>query len=129
MTFYERYSEACRDKNMLPSSQSTADLFGVTKSAICNWGIKSTAPKGETIARIATELNVSADYLLGLTDDKTPSDSVSNVNAELDETVYSVPFARLLAYYKKLNPTDAAKLEGFAAGLAASDTYSDGSAV
>lgn len=71
MGFYERYLKACANIGIEPCSQSTANLFGVTRATISSWNTKKMVPKGETIAIIAGELGVSSDYLLGRTDDPT----------------------------------------------------------
>lgn len=69
MGFYERYVQVCKQFNLEPCAQSTADLFNISRSTISSWNVKGTAPKGETVAAIANALGVSTDYLLGRTDD------------------------------------------------------------
>ncbi len=54
-----------------PCSQKAADLIGVTRSTISAWNTKGTYPKGDTVAAVANALHVSADYLVGRTDDPT----------------------------------------------------------
>ena len=71
MTFFERYATIAEKQGLDPCSQKAADLFGVTKATISTWGLKGTTPKGETVAKMADELHISTDYLLGRTDDPT----------------------------------------------------------
>ena len=46
-----------------------ADLLGLGTQQIWRYENGKTAPDGDTVARIATFLNVSSDYLLGIADD------------------------------------------------------------
>lgn len=71
MTFYERYARICADRGLDPCGQKAADLIGVTKATASVWNTKSTSPKAETVCSIANARHVSADYLLGRTDDPT----------------------------------------------------------
>ena len=71
MTFFDRYAAIAEKYDLDPCSQKAADLFSVTRAALSTWNTKGTTPKGEIVARIADALRVSADYLLGRTDDPT----------------------------------------------------------
>src|SRR6185436_11356133 len=51
--------------------EEIAERLDVGISSINRWENGKTAPKGEVVSQIATVLNVSTDYLLGLTDDPT----------------------------------------------------------
>ena len=44
---------------------------GLNHSAVTEWKKGKAKPSTEAVAKIARYFNVSADYLLGLTDDKT----------------------------------------------------------
>ncbi len=68
MSFYERYAECCQRKNIAPVSQAAADMLGCTKANISALAKNATMPRGEVIAGAAKMLDVSADFLLGLTD-------------------------------------------------------------
>ena len=87
MTFYDRYEQIAEKIGLDPCSQRAADLFDVTRSTISSWGSKGTTPKGETVALMADNLHVSADYLLGRTDD--PTDYAKG--AVRDEKVMPLP--------------------------------------
>lgn len=71
MGFYDNYAAICEKLELEPCSQKAADLIGVTRSTISAWNTKGTYPKGDTVAHIADALHVSADYLVGRTDDPT----------------------------------------------------------
>jgi transcriptional regulator with XRE-family HTH domain len=51
-----------------------ADLVGVNSQTVANWKDGLHAPSSDKIEAIATELGVSVDYLLLLTDDPRPPD-------------------------------------------------------
>jgi transcriptional regulator with XRE-family HTH domain len=71
MTFGERVHLIRRRKKM--TQQALGDAVGVTKATIFRVEKGDFADvKGQTIARMAKTLNVSADYLLGLKPDPEP---------------------------------------------------------
>ncbi len=51
------------------SLQKLAEAIGVDKHAIIYWENEINEPKANYIVKLATFFNVSADYLLGLTDE------------------------------------------------------------
>lgn len=80
MSFYDRYAECCRRKNIAPVSQDAADRLGCTKANISALAKNSTMPRGDVIAGVARMLDVSADFLLGLTDVPRPIQSETEVS-------------------------------------------------
>lgn len=104
MDFYERYEYLCKKRGIDPCSDKTAELIGVKKGTISSWKVKGTIPRATAVAAIADAFHISADYLLGRTDD--PSD-----------------FAGFDSDYAKLDASDRAKIDGFLQGLLASDKY------
>ena len=115
MDFYERYAAVCELKGLKPCSQKTADIIGCTKAAISVWKNKHFMPQGNVIYKVAVGLNVSADYLLGLSSSMTV-DKVASAG---------VP-ARVADLYNSLDDADRAKLEAYAEGLLANDKYRTG---
>ena len=113
MTFYERYTYVCKKRGIDPCSQSTADMFGATRSAISAWGTKGVAPKGATVAKIADALNTSTDYLLGRTDDMT----------DFTRTTQNTQIPEFIKNYSCLDEVDQAKVDGIMQGLLLSDKY------
>lgn len=67
--FYQRLKELCDIKNIFISNVEAG--VGVTKNTAGNW--KKTIPLAETVVKVSIYLGVSTDYLLGLTDDPSPS--------------------------------------------------------
>lgn len=150
MNFFDRYEQVCRERGLEPCAQSTAELFGSTKSTISAWRTKNTYPKGETVAAIADALDVSADYLLCRTDDPTDyanGDLIASVAGpvldEFDGDVRkAIEFQKAVAedaareyadrrnttpsiikLYEKLDEIDKAKAEAYITGLLAAEKY------
>ena len=120
MSFYERYSLCCQNKGIAPVSQVAADAMGVTKATISAFAKNGTTPKGDTVARAAQMLDVSADYLLGLIDDP----HAVEVNTELSATE-----EHAIALIRELNVEGAEAALAMLAGLAAQDIYKKSPAI
>lgn len=61
----------------ITTSKMLADL-GMNKSSVLNWKTRGTVPSGATLQKIADYFGVSVDYLLGKTEQKEKSPSVSD---------------------------------------------------
>lgn len=83
MSFYTRYAECCKQKNIAPVSQEAASQLGCSKSNISFLARNGNMPKGEIVAGAAKMLNVSADYLLELTDLPAPLQSEKDISASI----------------------------------------------
>lgn len=66
MNFYERLKELREEKNL--SQTELAKLTGLSQSAITKWENKLREPSMEGIIILAKFFDVSADYLLGISD-------------------------------------------------------------
>lgn len=66
LTFAKRLEETLIKQNIYPSQ--LAKLSGISRTNIYNYIAGTGQPTAFNIKRIAMGLNVSADYLLGLTD-------------------------------------------------------------
>ena len=64
--FSERLTKLRKEKGL--SQATLAKALGVSLSIICYWETNKSDPTATNIAKAATYFNVSADYLLGLTD-------------------------------------------------------------
>jgi transcriptional regulator with XRE-family HTH domain len=62
-----------------------AEKLGVVKSTIAGYEKGFRRPKLESLNQIAEVFNVSTDYLLGLTDDKTPKEPSKDISRILNE--------------------------------------------
>lgn len=123
MNFFERYAATCTEHGIDPCSQKAADLFGIkSRSTISSWNTKNTFPKGETVAAIADALGVSADYLLGRTDN--PIDYANNAPIVEDvsrDYIGAVP--DFVSKFRMLDDVDKAKAEAYLDGLLSADKY------
>lgn len=127
MTFYERYAELAKEHGIDPCSQKAGELLGISKATISKWKTGNITPKGETIAAISNAFGVSADYLLGRTDDPT---DFSKKKKTIKKTI---PLRRsingesepILVLYNKLDKTDKLRAEGVIRGMLMQDKYLD----
>lgn len=132
MSFFERYSDAIAKTGIDPCSQKAAKMFGVTKASLSIWNTKGTTPMGDTVARIADQLHVSADYLLGRTDDPTDYCTSDQAHPQSDRTVSkTVPFPQpyhsaddvIMQLYARLDDADRLKAQGVIQGMLMQDKY------
>lgn len=66
-TFGDRLKYLRQRKNLKQSE--LGELLGLSGSAVGSWEREVRQPDLETVGRLARELDVSTDYLLGLTDE------------------------------------------------------------
>lgn len=149
MDFYTRYARICSERGVDPCSQKAAELFGVTRATISTWNKKGSAPKGETVKVIADALEVSADYLLGRTDDPTDytdGDLIASVAGPMldhfdgdvkkalafkaavdaDALAEKNQTPKITKLYNMLDDEDRIKVEGVIQGLLLADKYKKG---
>jgi transcriptional regulator with XRE-family HTH domain len=69
--FSQRIKELRQKKDI--SQLGLAKQIGFSQQAVAKWETDRATPSPETLARIAEFFNVSADYLIGTTDDPMPS--------------------------------------------------------
>ena len=122
MSFFERYAATCAEHGIEPCSQKAADLFGISRSTISSWNTKKTFPKGETVAAIADALGVSADYLLGRTDNQADgANGTPAVEDAPNDHPATVP--NFASKFAMLDDIDKVKAEAYLDGLLSSDKY------
>jgi len=85
LSFYDRYAKYCKLVGIMPVSQEAAEALGVSKSTISSFAKNGTTPKGDTVARAAKMLGVSADCLLDI-DEHNEDGSISSQERRLIET-------------------------------------------
>lgn len=71
MTFYERYEQLCSERGMKPQTQEILDILGVTSPTISGWK-KGSNPKMEAVCCLAHYFGVTTDYLMGISELRTP---------------------------------------------------------
>lgn len=97
--FWQRFINLCLENNTKPNP--VASQLGISSGSVTNWK-NGTIPNSVTVQKIANYFHVSADYLLGKTDDPrtsaqitadylndSPSDATEKKpdNVELDENI------------------------------------------
>jgi len=84
MTLFERTKNLSKQRGW--NLQTTAEKAGLSQNAIYNW--KTKEPSKVSLKSVADVLNVSTEYLLGLTDEMSPISSDKKV-ADIfdDETI------------------------------------------
>lgn len=122
MSFFERYAATCTEHGIEPCSQRAADLFGISRSTISSWNTKNTFPKGETVAAIADALGVSADYLLGRTDNPIDYANSAPVMEDVSRD-YMGAIPDFVSKFRMLDDVDKAKAEAYLDGLLSADKY------
>lgn len=75
-SFGERLAELRKEKGL--SQQELAKLFELSKSAIAMYETDRREPSNESLNELAIFFNVSTDYFLGRTDQRTPIDQHGN---------------------------------------------------
>ena len=67
-------------ENQEITQQELADCIGKTRQAVNYYTLGETVPDADTLILIARRLNVSVDYLLGLTDAATLNTSIQDIH-------------------------------------------------
>jgi transcriptional regulator with XRE-family HTH domain len=84
MTLFERTKEFSKKRGY--SLQTTAEKAGLSQNAIYRW--KTTNPSEVSVKAVADVLGVSSDYLLGNTNEPTPSRTPDEMTPlELDKAL------------------------------------------
>lgn len=76
MSFYERYVELCTERGMKPQNPEMQHIAGVSSGAISGWK-KGADPKIEILIRLSKHFGVTTDYLLGLSEIRNFTSTVS----------------------------------------------------
>lgn len=84
--FYERLNEVCKKANTTVTS-FVMDILHSSASTASNWK-KGTSPNSQAVITAAKHFGVSADYLLGLTDDPIPYHDEYQPTLTADELFY-----------------------------------------
>ena len=84
-----RYNERIKEqrKKLRYTQRQLADKINVSPQVISNWERGYTEPSSEDIKKLSAILDVSSDYLLGLSDDQTRNNFLLPANKTFDEHV------------------------------------------
>jgi len=91
------------------SQQSMSFVCNVSQTMISKYELGQAEPDIQTLILIAKHFSVTVDYLIGISDDKMPIDTVSMFDDE-KEIMYD---------YKQLDEVNKAKASAFIKGLLA----------
>lgn len=69
------------------TQEALAEILGIEKKQISRWETGSVVPGGEKLAEIARALNISVDYLLGVSDDPTIRVRIDNLTQDEYEVI------------------------------------------
>lgn len=72
------------------SQTSLAELMNVQPKQLWRWETGKYIPEAESIIQLARALNVSADYLLGLSDDPTRAAREDELSAQEQEIIMAL---------------------------------------
>ena len=73
--FYKRLEELCRKEGTAPQSKEIAEEIGVSTATITSWKRSGSLPKAPVLLKIAKHFHVSIEYLLGVDDIGSMSDT------------------------------------------------------
>ena len=77
--FFTRFKQLCDQKNI--SVYRACTDIGLNRSAVAKWK-SGGKPNGSTAAKLAAYFEVTTDYLLGQSDDRTPGETPRVVSDE-----------------------------------------------
>lgn len=100
MDFSKRVIQLIENKNI--TKNKLLIELGLSKNSFVVWG-KGAMPNSDAVIRIAEYFNVSTDYLLGKTDDPSPTSDKEYTEIEKD----------LVTNYRKLDDEGKIKLDGY----------------
>lgn len=72
MSFYERFEALCTETGLKPQSKEMQEITGCSSPAISGWK-NGSLPKVDALCRISQHFHVSTDYLLCLTELRSPT--------------------------------------------------------
>lgn len=93
--FFEQYTKLCKERGM--SANGVAKEIGLPSSSVTYWK-RGSLPQQKTLERVAEYFGVSADYLLGYTDEKVKPVSA---RAELDKLIDGMGRDELIDFIAK----------------------------
>lgn len=91
------------------SQRALAEKIYVSQQTVAKWELNTATPNPETIVKLARLFNCTTDYLLGISDKKTPD---NNYAVERDK--------KLISFLSELSPDEEARVRDFVAGLKSS---------
>lgn len=88
---------------------------GINESLISQWKSGRQLPKYDSIKTLCDYFDISADYLLGLTDDTAPSKRTSDTLSSSEQ--------EMLSAYRRLDDSDQGEVRGYINGMLTKEKY------
>lgn len=115
-----------RKESKFKTLDNLAKEIGVSRQSLGHYEAGARFPDTETLRRIALALEVSSDYLLGLTDVKSPDTSLRYICEETGLAEYSIIYLREASKMNKDDHFGFSAIFGFLDALIKSASDSDG---
>lgn len=104
MTISQRIFNVMEQKHLKQSD--LAKYIGIASSFVIDWKKKSSIPSADKIVKISEFLNVSIDYLLGVSNEPNLKQLVSNDNIEISQLNVDETTSQLISLFKELSFKD-----------------------
>lgn len=104
MTISQRIFNVMEQKHLKQSD--LAKYIGITSSFVIDWKKKGSIPSADKIVKISEFLNVSIDYLLGVSNEPNLKQLVSNDNIEISQLNVDETTSQLISLFKELSFKD-----------------------
>ena len=101
MTIGERINMLCEEKDI--KQKELAEIIGVTEATMSRYINDKRTPKGEFAAKMASALGVSTDYIMGVSDIRTPIEDNNKIELKLSPEVETIA-AHLEEKAKNITP-------------------------
>jgi len=101
--FFERFDNLAKMNNT--SVNAVAKELKLSSGSITSWKKKESSPNVETVTKIADYFNVTIDYLVGRTNDRTPLSNKQGVSIENDGNIAIGTFENAQVNVNKNNNT------------------------
>lgn len=82
MGFYARYTALCAEHGFKPQNDSILAVAGVSSASVSGWK-NGSLPKIDVIIRLAKYFDVTADYLIGLSELRKPHSIILTPHEQL----------------------------------------------
>lgn len=104
MTISQRIFNVMEQKHLKQSD--LAKYIGIASSSVTDWKKKGSIPSADKIVKISEFLNVSIDYLLGVSNEPNLKQLVSNDNIEISQLNVDETTSQLISLFKELSFKD-----------------------
>ena len=97
---FDRIQKLMKERGV--NAQDLAIAIGLNKAAVSEWKRGRAKPSAEAIARMAEYFGVTSDYLLGLSDEKRPRETVWGMSRLVDANTIPDAITVIKIYFDEL---------------------------